>query len=298
MSQGSSNVIDTTLPPLRFVGDGLDHRQPIMSQAPQNVIDLTVEPDTPPPRPESRLTSFDFSQDDDDIEISSMSYGSRISTPQMREVIELEDNASPAPITAANENQSPEVEVLHSRPTHNVQGPENRRSRTGVRGHSVAPYLAELRDPTPNLRVRLPQGHMAYLQQMFARVRERDELRQDPHTPHAPNGRGFPFTGRANWMPLDLEGFDHATPSVRLPGNLDFHVQGFQMEAVNRVPPLPTYKAPPPPRPGFTRSPKESQMIVCPNCEHELSVGENEVQRQVWVSKGCGHVSRTIVVRH
>ena len=298
MSRPSPNIIDTTLPPLRFVGDGLDHRRPIMSHVPQNVIDLTEEPDTPPPRPESRPISFDISPDDDDFSISSMSYSSAISTPQMQEVIEVEDNSSPAPVGAGNGDQSPEVEVLHSRPTNNAQGSGNGRPWVRARGQGVAPYLAELRGPPADPTIGFPQGPMAYLQQMFARARGRDEPRQDLYVPRTHNGSNFALTGRSGWMPFNLEGFDHATPSVRLPGDLDFELQGFQMEAANRIPPLPTYKAPPSPKPGFTRSPEEDQMIVCPNCEHELAVGESEVQRQVWVSKGCGHVSRTLIMRH
>ena len=298
MSRGSPDITDTTLPPLRFLGDGLDHRRPIMSQAPINVIDLTEESDIPPPRLESRPTSFDISQENDDISISSTSYSSGISTPRMQDVIEVEDNSSPMPIGAENGNQSPEVEVLHSRPTNSAHGSETRRPWPRARGQGVAPYLAELRGPIADPAISFPEGPMAYFEQMFARARGRNEVRQEPYVPRTHNGRNFTLTRQPGWMPLDLEGFDHATPSVRLPGNLDFHIQGFQMEAVNRVPSLPIYKAPPSPRLGFTRSPKEDQMIICPNCEHELAVGKNEVQRQVWVSKGCGHVSRTMIMRH
>jgi hypothetical protein len=42
---------------------------------------------------------------------------------------------------------------------------------------------------------------------------------------------------------------------------------------------------------GFTRNPVEEDVLICPNCDAELSVGDNEVKRQVWLVKGCGHVS-------
>jgi hypothetical protein len=47
---------------------------------------------------------------------------------------------------------------------------------------------------------------------------------------------------------------------------------------------------------GFTRNPTEEDVLVCPNCDAELSVGNDEVKRQVWLVKGCGHVSSGIVL--
>ena len=47
---------------------------------------------------------------------------------------------------------------------------------------------------------------------------------------------------------------------------------------------------PPPARNGFTRSPNEEQVIVCPNCDDELGVGETDEKRSVWFVRGCGHV--------
>ena len=49
------------------------------------------------------------------------------------------------------------------------------------------------------------------------------------------------------------------------------------------------YRAPPPPRDGYTRSPKEDVALVCPCCGDEL--GKNPVnllKKEVWVAK-CGH---------
>ena len=55
-------------------------------------------------------------------------------------------------------------------------------------------------------------------------------------------------------------------------------------------PPAPSYPSPPPAREGFTRSLQESDAPVCPNCEQELGVGEDDMQRQVWIVRSCGHV--------
>ena len=56
-------------------------------------------------------------------------------------------------------------------------------------------------------------------------------------------------------------------------------------------PPTPKYTPPPEVARGFTRNPEEDEVVVCPNCGDELALGESEVKQQVWVVKGCGHVS-------
>lgn len=58
-------------------------------------------------------------------------------------------------------------------------------------------------------------------------------------------------------------------------------------------PPPPTYDPPPKPRSGYSRSPKEDDVLICPNCEDELGVGKDDIKKQVWVAKKCGHVSHT-----
>lgn len=42
---------------------------------------------------------------------------------------------------------------------------------------------------------------------------------------------------------------------------------------------------------GFTRTPAEDDVLVCPNCGDELAVSEDEKKQEVWVIKKCGHVS-------
>lgn len=91
--------------------------------------------------------------------------------------------------------------------------------------------------------------------------------------------------------------FMNAEPNLELPGHLDFYTQGFHMGPMGHIgnlvrqPAPPTYDPPSPPRPGFTRAPKEDDILVCPNCEGELGVGNSEIKKQVWVIKRCGHVS-------
>ncbi|KAG9191432.1 hypothetical protein G6011_09520 [Alternaria panax] len=75
---------------------------------------------------------------------------------------------------------------------------------------------------------------------------------------------------------------------------MDFEMVGFEIgggRAREHPPPPPTYNAPPKAPEGFTRSPEEEGgSLVCPNCEEELCVGGDDVKRQVWIVKGCGHV--------
>ena len=56
-----------------------------------------------------------------------------------------------------------------------------------------------------------------------------------------------------------------------------------------------SYQAPPTPPLGFTRTPAAADVLICPNCDEELCVGDDEVARQVWAIKACGHV-RTLVL--
>ena len=97
----------------------------------------------------------------------------------------------------------------------------------------------------------------------------------------------------SNGFPLLPQGtFDFA-----LPDNLDFEQTGFNMENPSRPQPsAPTYDPLPEAREGFTRTPKEEDVLVCPNCGDELSTGPTEVKRQVWVVKSCGHVHLSSIV--
>ena len=80
--------------------------------------------------------------------------------------------------------------------------------------------------------------------------------------------------------------------------DLDFGTVGFDMglsddaaqsaTAVRRpLPPLP-------PPPGFTRTPNPDEVYICPNCDRELCTGDTDIQKQIWIIRGCGHV-RSIV---
>lgn len=68
-----------------------------------------------------------------------------------------------------------------------------------------------------------------------------------------------------------------------LPGG--WHINGHHGR-VNVPPP-----APPAAQDGFTRTPTDEQMMVCPNCGDELGAGETDEKRSVYFIRGCGHVS-------
>ncbi|MCJ1275118.1 hypothetical protein MMC21_002918 [Puttea exsequens] len=78
------------------------------------------------------------------------------------------------------------------------------------------------------------------------------------------------------------------------PEDLNFFMPGFDYENPARPPQNPsepTYDPPSPAKPGFTRSPNGDDILVCPHCDNELGVGDDERKRQVWIAKACGHVS-------
>ena len=77
--------------------------------------------------------------------------------------------------------------------------------------------------------------------------------------------------------------------------NLNFGMVGFDLgfERNQPEPPPATYEAPTAAPEGFTRSPEEDDVLVCPNCDSELCKGDNDVKKQVWIAKQCGHVSFT-----
>lgn len=85
---------------------------------------------------------------------------------------------------------------------------------------------------------------------------------------------------------------DMEYPQSFRPPSIDFSMQGFNLDTPARPvqqPRLPTYESPPPAHEGYTRDLNPDDMLVCPNCDEELGLGETDDQRQVWVTR-CGHV--------
>lgn len=101
-----------------------------------------------------------------------------------------------------------------------------------------------------------------------------------------------------------IPGANEAPP--RMPGMMDYGQHAF----VRPEPRKEDFVPPPPAREGFTRSPKEDDIVVCPACDEELMVDPMEkepgpekkpsarkkskadrAEHPFWVVRECGHVS-------
>ena len=80
--------------------------------------------------------------------------------------------------------------------------------------------------------------------------------------------------------------------AMQVPIGMDYGMVAFDMGLPGgRRPASPKYSPPPEAEGGFTHSPQEDDVLVCPNCGDELAMGESEEKQRVWVVKTCGHVS-------
>lgn len=275
-----------------------------MSQPTPAVIDLTEEPDSPP-QPRSRPGST--------ARRTTSTRASRL--PRFsRDVIDLEDDSEPYEAddetqTAfdhamgdledlTNEPDSPEVEVLYSQRASQAP-PRNQ----GVGWHASLPRPQGSGQSSTWSRAPSNSGMLDTIRSLFwmnegeARVltseqgqRHRVPVRVRRHSPH-PLALGVPRPNFLNNGPT----VDEFNENFRIPDMLDFETAAFHVHRDVTAPPsLPLYDAPPMARPGYTRSAAENDVIVCPNCNDELGIGDDELKRSVWVIKKCGHVSLPI----
>lgn len=119
--------------------------------------------------------------------------------------------------------------------------------------------------------------------------------------------------GLANLTPGDWRGisddvaaymFGARQQPPRMPGEMNYHQHAFARAEPRKEEHVPPPKA----REGFTRSPKEDDVVVCPACDEELMVGPEEPvpakkpgarqkskkdreEHPFWVVRDCGHVS-------
>jgi hypothetical protein len=75
------------------------------------------------------------------------------------------------------------------------------------------------------------------------------------------------------------------------PPVMNFGMTGFDIGMGMNREVTPKYEPPPGPEKGFTRSPGEDEVVVCPNCGDELAMGDTEMKQEIWAIKTCGHVS-------
>lgn len=277
-------------PPGRYAGDGLDFRRLAGTATPNN---------------NDNDNHIDLSQDEDDIVIDltadDSAYGARNAPPSeeavpqqanprrlprgMDIIIDLDNGdeewrmaAPPTP-----EPRSPEIQFMGSRRIDPPPTLARRESVEFVRAQPLPEADIRQRRYAELDRTLLAMGNMgdrfthlrAQVERTMANVNHtRNRFQRGPVPPPARPG-GHIHIGT------------FAIPAI------DFEAVGFDMGmGGNRAPepPPPTYQAPPEAPTGFTRSPQEEDVLLCPNCGDELCEGEDEVKRQVWLVKTCGHV--------
>ncbi|KAI4147995.1 MAG: hypothetical protein L6R39_002941 [Caloplaca ligustica] len=265
------------LPSFRYPGDGLDYRRPAPTSVASEVIDLTDDNGPVEVQPPSRSGTR--------VNATSSATQTQSSRRTIRDIIDLDEERTRA--TVDSSSQSPDLELVgvrrvHSQPTQDAE----QRRRQGSR-----PPRSTLRPPPsshPEDQSFTIGGWGALRQHAQGRERHQQLAQQTARQFHQLLQTNHPHPTAD--MVMRYEGRD-----IILPGDLDFVTQGFRMGDAagtrQTQPPPPTYDAPSPPRAGFTRSPKEEDILVCPNCGDELGLGKDDVKRQVWVIKACGHVS-------
>ena len=303
IQQPTTPPLHLNLPSIRYPGDGLDCRIPIMSVPTQEIIDLTDDPSSPRGTRMFPLSPYVPS-----------STTVRHSRPprRVRDVISLDDIDDPVGMEANHARSgSPEIEVLYAR-----SRPASARQRPPPSNPEVQPRVSRLDRPLGDLELENLEGTSNEINVADWRTR----FQQTPHAPmpHAHGNLRREWARFHDFYRGNRQQFPHGPllhgesdlgddvmfmatgPQIDLPGSLDFARQGFAMGPVVQAEPPPpppapppTYNAPPAPRLGYSRSPKEDDVLICPNCEDELGVGKDDIKRQVWVAKKCGHVGFT-----
>lgn len=294
--QVHSSPFHFTVPTLRYEGDGFDFRRPVMSTSRQRqeVIDLTGDGSAQPASSFSRISP---PQPADRLPRTPPP-----PPPPVRDVISIDDHddAAGSHVNAS----SPELEFMFSRTLLPTTMPYSR-------AHGAGPGAARPGNPPMRSATNFfPTGDD---QPSWAEFRNHGERRrvvsvQEVYRNRQRQHGAFPRGSHGHihaqlmeeFIHRDLQRdlsrdpmFMHANPNMNLP-NINYITQGFAMgsnvEAARGRPPPPTYDPPSPPRAGYTRDPKEEDVLICPNCEQELGVGKDEIKKQVWVIKKCGHV--------
>lgn len=312
-----------TSAPRRFAGDGFDYRRPVgMARAPRHdsntpvdqdaPIDLSRESDEDAPRDHDDGGVIDLTADDSGYGASlddsrnasqsnseetqpgqSASRGRATNAPRrlprgMVGIIDLDNGNEQWTTTVGDaEPGSPEIEFISSRrvdhPRREARNPEEqevefvrentlpedaRRRRVHELDTVLGVIGAVTNDRFAHLRAQVDRFNAHFTRTVQA-------YQRGPALP--------PRTGTAH---IRVGAF--AAPM------LDFSEVAFDLGIhggrAAEPPPPPTYDAPEKAPEGFTRSPGEDDVLLCPNCGDELCVGDDELKRQVWLVKGCGHV--------
>lgn len=280
----------------------------------RTAIDLTLdsdsstESDTPIPSPRHSLSRSRRRQTSHASRSERGSRASRRATQvpeETHEVIDLSDDSDfhiqefddpaaerrarrPTPFEPAS---SPEVEILHERPAPaanrrvNSERPErNERNRLPPIATPPLPMGPGPFGYFPEIIRRSTQlifgnfgntltNRMQDTQESMRQINEEVRRRQEIHNENPPFVINLDYRQQA------------------------FALGGFEMqERTSETPQVvqEPYKGPPAPKEGFIRTFTEDSVVLCPMCGDELATGDNETKQQVWVVKGCGHVSVAI----
>jgi len=265
----SNSFFNLNIPPFRR---GFDLRRPIMSQPRRDVIDLTEDTNSPP-----------HAQTIPPVPIHHEASTAANRPPRFdRNIIHIDDEEDD---TVDARGESPEIEFLTSR----ARSRSLSATRHLARRRPAIAFGAGALTRRPQVAVRVTAGERN--PNHLAGWADALQTLQFPGPFHSNFGRGNDEL--VEWEG-DLQRSLFQAPDV----NLNFSQPGFNYEQPSRPQPrLPTYEPPPPAQAGFTRSPGEDEMLVCPHCDDELGVGGDEVKRQVWVVKACGHVGTTLLLR-
>lgn len=319
-------------PVRRRIGDGFDYRRPIMSQPGEDVIDLTSDASSPGEQasaaqhmpasrrapPFSRRELIPVDSDDDEIRLPPPRQRHRRPAREPSPDLEfLHSRALPPaarprpPASFGSENLS--LENINNINFARSTGHMLERAMEGIRGHLGA-FMPRAPNPNPALNPATTgfgteggaqaqgQGaNQAQNAQVDNALRTNGTTNGNRHRPQHHNRHVHRFPNG-----LDLELINNPAlvndPALDYAGlnDMDFTTAAFNLgpppPARAEAPPRPVYEPPPPARPGYTRSFTDpSQIAICANCDEELCRGDNEVKRQVWVTK-CGHVRHPTLI--
>lgn len=194
-----------------------------------------------------------------------------------RDIIRIDDQEDEA---VDLREDSPEIQFLTSRPrSPSLSTTQHARHQSSLRQRRHTPAIrSPVRRPQVSLRITgapvEAHGHQnaGWLSLPFA----------------APGHANTPRTHED-----ELLEWDFPAANFEVPAHLNYFATAFDLEQPARRQPqprVPTYDPPAAAQEGYTRTPKEDDVLVCPNCDDELGLGDDEVKRQVWVVKACGHV--------
>jgi len=319
-SQPQLQTVQLPRMPSRYPGDGLDFRRP---GGPSRAH--TSNPENTFPQILQDIEIVDLTNSDDVEQASAADsahtspFGQARRGPRFaRDIIDLSEDSllsQPRPHnqTNSNVNGSPEVEFISARRLPTPPRPPSASFTSNTTDvmdlteeddeddydSNEIEFVSETFVIRDNESVGLSMS--GFIQAAVGVVRQAARqghfINRIPVGFHPPLG-SRPSSARGNRQAAGPSGSAHAhahgTFRFATP-HLDFSRIGFDLGLDTAEPPPPPpppmYGRPSPAPDGFTRSGQENDVLICPNCDRELCSGDTDIRRQVWIIKGCGHVS-------